>query len=65
MGGCLSALSRVCLSRRVASVGAPDGEVKAVVKERNEPGIKVEWHFSITRARENLGRHYENVQSKN
>jgi hypothetical protein len=27
--------------------------------------IKVEWQFSITKAREKLSRHYDKVQSKN
>lgn len=61
----LSALSRICLSRRIASLEALDHEVQAIVKERNELKIKVEWQFSITQAREKLGRHYENVKSKN
>jgi transposase len=61
----LSALSRICLSRRISSIEALDREVQALVKERNELQIKVEWQFSITNAREKLSRHYENVLSKN
>jgi hypothetical protein len=61
----LSALSRICLSRRVASTKELDREVQAIVKERNEMKIKVEWQFSITQAREKLSRHYENAKSKN
>jgi hypothetical protein len=61
----LSALSRVCLARRIASVEELDREVQALVKERNELKIKVEWQFSTSQAREKLSRHYENVQSKN
>lgn len=61
----LSALSRICLSRRIASVEGLDREVQALVKERNELQIRVEWQFSITQAREKLGRHYEKVQSNN
>lgn len=61
----LSALSRICLSRRIASIEELDCEVQAIVKERNELKIKVEWQFSITQAREKLSRHYEKVQSKN
>jgi hypothetical protein len=37
----LSALSRICLSRRIASVEELDREVQAIVKERNELRIKV------------------------
>lgn len=61
----LSALSRICLSRRIGSIEELDREVQALVKERNELRIKVEWQFSITQAREKLSRHYENAKSKN
>ena len=61
----LSALSRICLSRRISSIERLDREVQALVKERNELGIKVEWQFSISQAREQLSRHYENAKSKN
>jgi hypothetical protein len=61
----LSALSRICLSRRIASIDELDGEIQAIVKERNKPEIKVEWQFSIPQAREKLSRHYDKVISKN
>ena len=61
----LSALSRICLSRRISSIERLDREVQALVKERNELGIKVEWQFPISHAREKLSRHYENAKSKN
>jgi DDE superfamily endonuclease len=61
----LSALSRICLSRRIPTIGELDREVQAIVKERNELKIKVEWQFSISQAREKLSRHYEKVKPKN
>jgi hypothetical protein len=61
----LSALSRICLSRRIPSIEALDREVQAIVKERSESRLKVEWQFSIMQAREKLSRHYENAKSKN
>jgi len=61
----LSALSRICLSRRIPSMEELDREIQSLVKERNELAIKVEWQFSIANAREKLSRHYEKVQSKN
>lgn len=61
----LSALSRICLSRRIAATEELDREVQALVKERNELKVRVEWQFSITQAREKLGRHYEKVTAKN
>jgi hypothetical protein len=61
----LSALTRICLSRRIPSVEELDGEVQALVKERNKLKIKVEWQFSISQAREKLSRHYEKVKPEN
>lgn len=61
----LSALSRICLSRRIGSIEELDRQVQTIVKERNELKVKVEWQFSISQAREKLSRHYENVKSKN
>jgi hypothetical protein len=61
----LSALSRICLSRRIGSIEELDRQVQALVKERNEQQVKVEWQFSIAQAREKLSRHYEQVKSKN
>ena len=61
----LSALSRICLSRRISSIEELDRQVQALVKERNQLQIKVEWQFSISQARQKLGRHYEEVKLKN
>jgi hypothetical protein len=61
----LSALSRICLSRRTDSIEELERQVQALVKERNELKVKVEWQFSISQAREKLSRHYKNVKSKN
>lgn len=60
----LSALSRICLSRRIPSMEELDREIQSLVKERNQSKVKVEWQFSIANAREKLSRHYEKVQSK-
>lgn len=61
----LSALSRICLSRRLPSVQELDREVQALVKERNEFQITVTWQFSMAQARKKLSRHYEKVKPKN
>lgn len=61
----LSALSRQCLSRRIESIQEFESEVQAIVKERNEKEIKVEWQFTVSQAREKLKRHYEKAKSKN
>ncbi len=60
-----SALSRQCLNRRIASQTELEKEVLAIVKERTEKKIKIEWQFSIGKARKKLNRHYENVNSEN
>jgi hypothetical protein len=59
----LSALSRICLSRRMPSMEELDREIQSLVCERNELAIKVEWQFSIAKARKRLSRHYEKVLS--
>ena len=61
----LSALSRICLSRRIPSREELYREIQSLVCERNELQIKVRWQFSIANAREKLSRHYAKVQSKN
>ncbi len=61
----LSALARICLSRRLSSTKELDHEIQTLVKERNDLKVKAEWQFSITKAREKLSRHYEKVKSKN
>lgn len=60
----LSALSRICLSRRIPLMEELDREIQSLVCERNELAIKVEWQFSIAKARKKLSRHYEKVLSK-
>ncbi len=46
-----SAIARQCLHRRVASKAELAREVTAIVKERAEKAIKIEWQFSIASAR--------------
>ena len=60
-----SAISRLCLDRRIASKETLAKEVLAIVKEREEKEIKINWQFSIETAREKLNRHYQKVNEKN
>lgn len=60
-----SALSKQCLSRRIASRHELEKEVLAIVKEREEKAIKIEWQFSIESARGKLNRHYRQVNADN
>lgn len=60
-----SALSKQCLNRRIAAQEILTREVLAIVKEREEKSIKIDWQFSIKSARHKLNRHYEQVNSDN
>ena len=60
-----SALSKQCLDRRIASQAELSREVSAVVKEREEKAIKIDWQFSIESARGKLNRHYRQINADN
>lgn len=60
-----SAISRLCLNRRIPSQEQLEREVLAIVKERSEKQIKIDWQFSIEKARTKLNRHYEEVHKDN
>ena len=60
-----SAISRLCLDRRIASKEELEKEVFAIVKERTAKEIKINWQFSIQSAREKFNRHYEKVNGEN
>jgi len=60
-----SAISRLCLDRRIASKEKLAKEVLAIVTERSAKQVKIKWQFSIETAREKLHRHYEKVNPEN
>ena len=60
-----SAISRLCLDRRIPSKEKLEKEVLKIIKERSEKEIKINWQFSIETAREKLNRHYQKVNEKN
>ena len=60
-----SAISRLCLDRRIPTQAELEKEVLAIVKERSEKRIKIDWQFSLAKARRKLNRHYETVNSEN
>lgn len=60
-----SAISRLCLDRRIATKKKLKKEVLAVVKDRETKGIKIDWQFSIETAREKLNRHYRKMNKEN
>lgn len=60
-----SALAKQCLNRRIATRELLTREVIAIVKEREEKAIKIDWQFSIESARSKLNQHYQQVNSDN
>ncbi len=60
-----SAISRLCLDRRIASKEKLEKEVLAIIKERSEKEVKINWQFSIETAREKMNRHYKAVNPEN
>jgi DDE superfamily endonuclease len=60
-----SALVRQCLGRRIPTIKQLEKEVLALIKERSEKQIKINWQFSIEAARSKMNRHYERVLPDN
>ncbi len=60
-----SALSRLCLNRRIPTLKELKKEVMAIIKDRQKKKIKIDWQFSKEKAREKLNRHYKKVNKKN
>jgi len=60
-----SAIVKQCLNRRIGSRGELEREVIAIVKEREEKAIKIDWQFSLEAARTKLNKHYEQVLAEN
>lgn len=60
-----SALSRQCLDRRIPTIEQLEKEVLALVKERSEKKIKINWQFSLERARTKLNKHYVRINADN
>jgi hypothetical protein len=60
-----SAIVKQCLNRRIATKEELESEVLAIIKEREEKTIKIDWQFSIESARTKLNKHYEQVLTEN
>jgi hypothetical protein len=54
----LSALSRQCLDRRIASAAELSAQVAAWAEQRNREGVRVEWRFTTADARTKLRHLY-------
>ena len=60
-----SAVSRLCLDRRIASQEELEKQVVAFATERSEKAVKINWQFSLEAARTKLNRHYKKVNPEN
>jgi DDE superfamily endonuclease len=60
-----SVLSRQCLDRRIPTIQQLKKQVLALVKERSEKQIKINWQFSIETARSKMNKHYQRIFADN
>lgn len=60
-----SALARTCLHRRIPTMEELEREVLALVTERHDKRIKINWQFSIEKARDKFSRHYSKINPSN
>lgn len=60
-----SALARLCLNRRIPTIEKLESEVLALIAERHEKRIKINWQFSVEACREKLNARYSVVNEAN
>jgi len=60
-----SALTRLCLKRRIPTMEQLERKVLAFVTDRKTKRIPINWQFSLQSARTKLNSHYVKVQSDN
>lgn len=60
-----SALVKQCLDRRIPTQEKLSQEIDAIIKERNDKQIKINWQFSIEAARSKLNSSYRKVNPIN
>jgi hypothetical protein len=60
-----SALAKGCLRERIPSQEHLERQVLALLKEREEKQVKINWQFSLSSARNKLNRHYTKVNEDN
>jgi uncharacterized coiled-coil protein SlyX len=56
-----SALAKQGLDRRIATQEKLNTEIQALVTERQQQGIQINWQFSLESARNKFSRHYQGV----
>ena len=60
-----SALARLCLKRRIPTIEKLESEVMAIITDRRQKGIKINWQFSIQDCRKKLNARYSVVNEAN
>lgn len=60
-----SAIVRQCLKRRIPTIEQLEKEVLAIIKERGDKQIKINWQFSLEVARNKMNTHYQRVFADN
>jgi hypothetical protein len=60
-----SALARLCLNRRIPTIEQLEAEVMAIIAERNQKRIKINWQFSLADCRHKLNSRYSVVNEAN
>ncbi len=60
-----SALARLCLKRRIPTMEKLESEVMAIISDRRQKGIKINWQFSIQDCRKKLNARYSVVNEAN
>jgi transposase len=59
----IGVLKMQCLDRRIPDVAIVRREISAWEKTRNEAGARIEWMFTVERARQKLGRVYRQLET--
>lgn len=60
-----SALTRLCLGRRIPTFEQLETEILAFFEHRDQNNIKINWQFSVQNARHKLNSHYCAVHADN
>lgn len=60
-----SVLTQQCLDRRIGSIEKLRDEIMAWVQERNQSGVRVQWQFTMPKAREKFNRTYHRICAGN
>ncbi|WP_075598450.1 hypothetical protein [Leptolyngbya sp. 'hensonii'] len=55
-------MARGCLHQRIPTIEELAQQVLALVAERHEQRIKINWQFPIETARGTLSRHYDTIR---